>query len=690
MNKLCLFIVPFVLSFHFIHSFTDSFTHSFTNSRISNTKKTLVVKSATNKDVNAVDLNLVHKFSGFFDKENYNDVVNDILNKKVSKILVDTNYKQLVSIDNLPQYNDLDLPSEDIIYNHYHLVDINPVVLPNLIEKTSDMHIPIYFVNFTPEIFLTLQNVINEIFTIGSYAFPVLFLLSLVSSFRNMDTMSNPNLPPRSRINQRNAVNNNRNNNNNPFSMMGNNKKKTEFVKPNVTLASWAGSPEVIEECREVISYIENKERFKKIGADMPKGILLDGPPGTGKTLLAKAIAGETNSTFISISGSEFVELFVGMGAARVRELFDNARANTPCIIFIDEIDAVGRQRGAGINMANDEREQTLNQLLYEMDGFNNNDDIVVMAATNRKDVLDQALLRPGRFDRLIRVALPDKESREKILSYYLQDMFLEEDKAFDISAIADLADGFSGAQLKNLINEAAILSARNNHTVIQEKYVFDAFEKSIVGLIKTNAKVAPATRLRVALHESGHSLLVLHFSEYFEFKKASIQPTYNGAGGYTLFTEKPEIKEGGLYTKDVLKKRLIITMGGKAAEAIYYGNEYVSMGAIQDLKQANSLAKRMIGNFGMGNSLEVFYNEDVGDDGNPFLGRSLAMGDKYSDHTRLLMDKESLDLVKEAYATAKEILAENKDKLLEFSERLQKETIVHSTFRKGGAKQDF
>lgn len=673
MNKLCIFILPIVLSFHFTHSFTDSFT----NSRISNAKKSLIVKA--NNDVNAVDVNLVHKFRGFFDKENYNDVINDILNKKVSKILVDTNYKQLVSIDSLPaSYNDIDLPPEDIIYNHYHLVDINPVVLPNLIEKTSDMHIPIYFVNFTPEIFLTLQNVINEIFTIGSYAFPILFLLSFLSSLRNMDTMSNPNLPPRSRINPRNTVNNNNNrNNNNPFSLMGNNnQKKTEYVKPNVTLASWAGSPEVIEECREVISYIENKERFKQIGADMPKGILLDGPPGTGKTLLAKAIAGETNSTFISISGSEFVELFVGMGAARVRELFENARANTPCIIFIDEIDAVGRQRGAGINMANDEREQTLNQLLYEMDGFNNNDDIVVMAATNRKDVLDQALLRPGRFDRLIRVALPDKESRVKILGYYLRDMCVE--KAFDISAIADLADGFSGAQLKNLINEAAILSARNNYTVIQEKYVFDAFEKSIVGLIKTNATVAPATKLRVALHESGHALLVLHFSEYFEFKKASIQPTYNGAGGYTLFTEKPEIKEGGLYTKDVLKKRLIITMGGKAAEAIYYGNEYVSMGAIQDLKQANSLAKRMIGNFGMGDSLEVFYNEDVGDDGNPFLGRSLAMGDKYSEQTRLLMDRESLALVKEAYATAKEILAENKDKLLEFSERLQKETIVH------------
>ena len=236
-----------------------------------------------------------------------------------------------------------------------------------------------------------------------------------------------------------------------------------EFLKPNVSLSSWAGSPEVIEECKEVISYLERKELYKEIGADMPKGILFEGPPGTGKTLLAKAIATETNSTFISISGSEFVEIFVGVGASRVRELFDSARQNTPCIIFIDEIDAVGRQRGAGVNMANDEREQTLNQILYEMDGFNNNEDIVVMAATNRKDVLDQALLRPGRFDRIIKIPLPDRFSREKILDFYLRSKKLE--KPFDISSIAELTDGFSGAELKNLINEAAILSARNNYT---------------------------------------------------------------------------------------------------------------------------------------------------------------------------------------------------------------------------------
>jgi cell division protease FtsH len=367
------------------------------------------------------------------------------------------------------------LPKDDLLYNHYHVSDIDPIVVPNLVEKSGELHVPLYFVNFTPQNIVNIQNLAGEILTLASYALPILFLLSFLSSLYRANTMQGMN----SRMNSRFNNNNMRNGGGGgggmtPFSFPTNQKGNDLFVKPNVSLSSWAGSPEVIEECKEVISYIEKKELYKEIGADMPKGILLEGPPGTGKTLLAKAIATETNSTFISISGSEFVELFVGMGASRVRELFDTARKNRPCIIFIDEIDAVGRQRGAGINMANDEREQTLNQLLYEMDGFNNNDDIVVMAATNRRDVLDQALLRPGRFDRIIKVPLPDKFSREKILEIYIKNK--KTDKEFDIRAIAELAEGFSGAQLKNLVNEAAILSARNNHTVIQEKYDFEYF----------------------------------------------------------------------------------------------------------------------------------------------------------------------------------------------------------------------
>jgi cell division protease FtsH len=309
------------------------------------------------------------------------------------------------------------------------------------------------------------------------------------------------------------------------------------------------------------------------------------------------------------------------------------------------------------------------------MDGFNNNEDIVVMAATNRKDVLDQALLRPGRFDRIIRIPVPDKSSREKILDYYIKDK--KTDKPFDISAIAELTDGFSGAQLKNLINEAAILSARNKETTIQEKYIFESFEKLIVGLIRNNANVPDVTKTRVAIHESGHAILSILFNNYFDFQKASIQPTYNGAGGYTIFSEKPEIKEGGLYTKDILKKRLIVTLGGKAAESILYGDDNVSLGAVEDLNQANKLARRMIGNFGMGSKLEVFFNDNIGDETNPFLGRSLGVGDKYSQYTKLIMDKESLQLVNEAYKEAKYILNNYYDKLVEFSELLKNNTIV-------------
>jgi cell division protease FtsH len=594
------------------------------------------------------DYDMIHKYRSFLPKDSYNNIIQNVLDKKIDKIYIDNNYKEMISVDNLPQ--------TDIVYNHYHYASINQMVLPNLIDKTSEAHIPIYFTDFDSN-FVYLQNIISNLSGFFGFIIPAYIALNLFLLFINSRRPQNIGSPQ------------------NPmFGFLQ--KDNTNFVKPNVTLDSWAGSPEVIDECREVITFIENKERFQQIGAEMPKGILLEGPPGTGKTLLAKAIATATNSNFIAISASEFVELYVGMGASRVRNLFKNARENRPSIIFIDEIDAVGRQRGAGINMANDEREQTLNQLLYEMDGFSNNTDIIIMAATNRKDVLDQALLRPGRFDRIIKVPLPDTSSREKILSYYLKNKNLE--KSFDIKLIAELASGFSGAQLKNLINEAAILSARNNYTTIQEKFMFDAFEKSIVGLIKTNATIAPDTRLRVALHEAGHSLLALKYSRYFDFQKVSIQPTYNGAGGYTIFSEKSEIKEGGLYTKDLLKKRLIITMGGKAAETIYYGSEFVSMGAIQDLSQANNLAKRMVGNFGMGNKLEVFYNEDINDDANPFLGRSLSMGEKYSQNTKYMMDKESLELVREAYHEAINYLTLNRVKLIKFTELLQNNTILY------------
>ena len=615
-----------------------------------------------NLKMNSVDLPFIRDYKFYFVKDDYNNIIQNINDNKVDRLFIDTKLNQIVTVDNIPY--EAYIPN----YSHFHIADVKSVVIPKLIDTATDLKIPIYFQDFSSDPFAFIKNSLGQLGEFINFITPIFFgylIVSTIISILFQQTMGSQN----------GGVNYNRGNSFNPFSMMK--RENVDFVKPNVSLSSWAGSPEVLEECQEIISYLDKKDAYINIGAEMPKGILLEGPPGTGKTLLAKAIATETNSSFFSISASEFIEMFVGVGASRVRDLFTSARQNSPSIIFIDEIDAVGRQRGAGINMGNDEREQTLNQLLYEMDGFNSNENIVVMAATNRKDVLDQALLRPGRFDRIIRVPLPDKPSREKILTFYLENKKL--DKPFNISSIAELTDGYSGAQLKNLINEAAILSIRNDFTEIQEKYVYDAFEKLTVGLINRNVVVSPNTKIRVAIHESGHTILTLLFKEYFIFQKVSIQPTYNGAGGYTIFSEYPEIKEGGLYTKDMLKKRLIVSMGGKAAESIYYGDDFVSLGAVQDLKQANGIAKRMIGNFGMGSKLEVFYNEDIDEAANPFLGKSMSFGEKYSENTKSLMDKETLDLVNEAYSEAKHLLRNNWDRVLYLSDLLKNNTVINS-----------
>jgi cell division protease FtsH len=446
------------------------------------------------------------------------------------------------------------------------------------------------------------------------------------------------------------------------FSMPGQTRgqDKINMIKANISLSSWAGSPEIFEECTEIVSYLKNSTLYEAAGAQVPKGILLEGPPGTGKTLIAKAIASESDANFISISASEFIELFVGLGAVKVRNLFKQARENKPSIIFIDEIDSIGRQRGAGVNMGNDEREQTLNQLLAEMDGFAQNDQVLVIAATNRKDVLDAALLRPGRFDRIVNVPLPDTPSRVKILEVHMRNKQFADD--VNVELLAELSGGFSGAQLKNLINEAAINAARTSNTVITQANILDALEKLVVGIVKRNDTRSENALSRVAFHEIGHAFLAQYFNEYFDLKKVTIQSTYNGAGGYTLFNEYPEILESGLYTKDLLKKRLVVAMGGKAAEYVFYGDENISLGAIQDLKQANGLAQQMIGNYGMGKDLEVFYNENVESNRNPFLGRSMGMGDRYSEKTKEMMDIESLDLVNEAYREAVKILQDNSE----------------------------
>lgn len=600
------------------------------------------------------NIEIVQKYKEFFVKDNVNNLLHEINDEKVSSLFISKDYTKVVSLVVKPGGS---------LYDTFHSIQTNAIEIPSILNKAYEHNIDANFIDFNPSsaTFATIQSVINIIFSVAGYAFPIFFLIVLLRGLIQASSGGMP-MPGLGGRNSMNMINRNPNNN-----MIG---RDDIFVTPNVSLSSWAGSPEVLEECKEVVSYLDNKDSFIQTGAEMPKGILLEGPPGTGKTLLAKGIATETNSTFISVSGAEFVELFVGMGAARVRELFKNARDNSPCIIFIDEIDAIGKQRSNNGGFAsNDEREQTLNQILFEMDGFNDNEGILILAATNRRDILDKALLRPGRFDRIIKVPLPDKFSRGKILDYYCSLKKLEPN--IDIQSLAEITDGFSGAELKNLINEAAILTARQNKTIIGEKELFNAFEKSIVGLIRNNNDASENTRMRVAIHESGHAIMALKYPEYFNLQKVSIQATYGGAGGYTIFTENSEIKEGGLYTRDVLKKRLIVTMGGKAAESVYYGDDFVSLGAVQDLKQANQLAQKMIGNFGMGTKLKVFYNENTDDNSSPF-GNS-----KYSENTKFNMDKESLALIIEAYNESKKILNENQDLLFIMTELLLNNTVL-------------
>lgn len=376
---------------------------------------------------------------------------------------------------------------------------------------------------------------------------------------------------------------------------------------PNVNLTDWAGSPEIFHECYEVVSYLKDNEKFQEIGARVPKGVLLEGPPGTGKTLLAKAIASETGATFFPTVASEFVELFVGMGAKRIRSLFEEARKNKPAIIFIDEIDAIGKSRTSISVTGNEEREQALNQLLSEMDGFTSNDQILVIAATNRKDTLDTALLRPGRFDRVIPVPLPDIDSRLAILNVHLDNKKVSTNVTSEVlEYIAENTEGLSGADLSNIVNEGLILAVRNNRTSIEPEDLFHSVEKLTVGIIKNLDSRSYLTKRRTAIHEIGHALAVLLFPDY-RLEKVSIRPTYSGAGGYTIYS--PITRDEGLYSRDDLLQKITILLGGKVAETLFYGENGVSTGAVYDLQQANMLVDQMIRQFGMGNKNPNYFD---------------------------------------------------------------------------------
>jgi cell division protease FtsH len=439
-----------------------------------------------------------------------------------------------------------------------------------------------------------------------------------------------------------------------------------------VTFGDVAGIEQAKLELTEVVDFLKNADRFTAIGAKIPKGVLLVGPPGTGKTLLAKAVAGEAGVPFFSISGSEFVEMFVGVGASRVRDLFEQAKASAPCIVFIDEIDAVGRQRGAGLGGGNDEREQTLNQLLTEMDGFEGNTGIIIVAATNRPDVLDAALLRPGRFDRQVVVDRPDYAGRKEILNVHSRGKTLSKD--VDLDKIARRTPGFTGADLSNLLNEAAILAARRNLTEISMDEVNDAIDRVLAGPEKKNRVMSEKRKTLVAYHEAGHALVGALMPDYDPVQKISIIPR-GRAGGLTWFTPSEDRMESGLYSRSYLQNQMAVALGGRVAEEIIFGEEEVTTGASNDLQQVARVARQMITRFGMSDKLGPVALGRQG--GGVFLGRDIASDRDFSNRTAAAIDQEVSALVDQAYQRAKDVLVSNRIVLDKIAEMLvEKETV--------------
>ncbi|AOW98228.1 MAG: ATP-dependent metallopeptidase FtsH/Yme1/Tma family protein [Moorea sp. SIO4G2] len=439
-----------------------------------------------------------------------------------------------------------------------------------------------------------------------------------------------------------------------------------------VTFGDVAGIEQAKLELNEVVDFLKNADRFTAIGAKIPKGVLLVGPPGTGKTLLARAVAGEAGVPFFSISGSEFVEMFVGVGASRVRDLFEQAKNNAPCIVFIDEIDAVGRQRGAGLGGGNDEREQTLNQLLTEMDGFEGNTGIIIIAATNRPDVLDAALLRPGRFDRQVVVDRPDYSGRLEILNVHARGKTLAKD--VDLEKIARRTPGFTGADLSNLLNEAAILAARRNLTEISMDEVNDAIDRVLAGPEKKDRVMSEKRKTLVAFHEAGHALVGALMPDYDPVQKISIIPR-GRAGGLTWFTPSEDRMDSGMFSRSYLQNQMAVALGGRIAEEIIFGEEEVTTGASNDLQQVTRVARQMVMRYGMSDRLgPVALGRQ---NGSMFLGRDIASDRDFSDATASTIDEEVRKLVDEAYERAKNVILGNKHILDKLAEMLiDKETV--------------
>ena len=458
--------------------------------------------------------------------------------------------------------------------------------------------------------------------------------------------------------------------------MMNFGKSRATLTMPDnskVTFKDVAGLQEEKEDLQEIVDFLKEPKKYLQVGARIPKGVLLVGPPGTGKTLLAKAVAGEAGVPFLSISGSDFVEMFVGVGASRVRDMFTEAKLHAPCIIFIDEIDAVARRRGAGVGGGHDEREQTLNQMLVEMDGFGYNEGIIVMAATNRVDILDPAILRPGRFDRKIGVGRPDVRGREEILAVHIKNKPLGED--VDLKEIARTSAGFTGADLENLMNEAAIYAAKAKRAYIMQEDIRRAFIKVGIGEEKKSRIISEKEKKITAYHEAGHAILFHVLPDMGPVHTISVIPTGMGAAGYTM----PLPGEDEMFnSKKKMLQNIIVDFGGRVAEELIFGD--VTTGASQDIKQATQMARAMVTQYGMSDKVGLIHYGS--DDDEVFIGRDLAHTKGYADQTAALIDGEVKNIIDESYAKAKELLQEHMDVLHRCAQLLiEKEKIGREEF---------
>lgn len=453
----------------------------------------------------------------------------------------------------------------------------------------------------------------------------------------------------------------------------GKSRAKMTVGEKNATFEQVAGMDEEKQELAEIVDFLKAPTKYTKVGARIPKGVLLEGPPGTGKTLLAKAVAGEAGVPFFSISGSDFVEMFVGVGASRVRDLFEEAKKNAPCIVFIDEIDAVARIRGTGMGGGHDEREQTLNQLLVEMDGFGVNEGIIVLAATNRVDILDPAILRPGRFDRKVAVSVPDVKGREEILKVHAKNKPLSED--VDLKQIAQTTAGFTGADLENLLNESAIRAAKESRGFLTQKDIQESFVKVGIGTEKKSRVISDKEKKITAYHEAGHAILFHVLPDVGPVYTVSIVPTSSGAAGYTM--PLPERDEMFL-TKGRMLQDIMVSLGGRIAEELIFGD--ITTGASSDIKKATKEARRMVTKFGMSENIGVICYDD--DSNEVLIGRDLAHAKNHSEAVSAEIDREVKSIIDDCYAKAKEIIVEHMEVLHSCAKLLlEKEKITRDEF---------